>query len=574
MPYVLLCCNPGHPERSEGSPGNDGSSIQELPSASIGMTWVVVFFLMFFSWAFSATAAQPLLLEKSSLPELVKKFQMPFSGKERKFLFAHENSLQLVRQHTDAEKVTHLRMQQYYAGFPVFGGYVILHTKNSPPISSLAYSSGTQVNGLVYQGLKAELGSVPVSFLKKAPLALQQFKSQFVSQKLSEEQITPLVYVDTQYQAHWAYKVSVLRRDGEEFPERPTAIIDALTNQILVQWNDLKAEKVAVQGRGFGGNKRSGIFQYGQKLPFLELTRDTIESLCFMENAEAKVVDLGHQYELKNKTMQFFCRLEEANPTEGIVYTGYTADGYDRENGGASPTNDALYAAQVVKRMYREAYGVEVLSNSDGSPKQLLVRVHYGESFVGIYWDGEGITLGDGDSTYYPLVSVGVIAHEASHGFTSQQAGLEYFGQSGGINEAFSDMAAQAAEFYAFGKSSWQIACDLVKEESEVTACRYMDKPSRDGESIDNALYYHEGLDPHYSSGVYNRLFYLLSNQPLWDVPKAFRVMIKANRDYWTPYTTFEAAACGLISATQDLGYSVEGVKDSLDQVFIQHAHC
>src|SRR3546814_2197425 len=42
----------------------------------------------------------------------------------------------------------------------------------------------------------------------------------------------------------------------------------------------------------------------------------------------------------------------------------------------------------------------------------------------------------------------------SSHGYTEQNSGLNYSGQSGGINEAFSDMAGEAAEYYFNGGSN------------------------------------------------------------------------------------------------------------------------
>src|SRR3546814_20028376 len=63
------------------------------------------------------------------------------------------------------------------------------------------------------------------------------------------------------------------------------------------------------------------------------------------------------------------------------------------------------------------------------------------------------MTFGDGASTFYPLVSLDVSSHEVSHGYPEQNSGLNYSGQSGGINEAFSDMAGAAAEYYLNGGS-------------------------------------------------------------------------------------------------------------------------
>ena len=64
------------------------------------------------------------------------------------------------------------------------------------------------------------------------------------------------------------------------------------------------------------------------------------------------------------------------------------------------------------------------------------------------------------------------------------------------------------------------------------------------------------GLDVHYSSGVYNKAFYLLATKPGWDTPKAFKTFARANALYWTPSTTFNSGACGVETAATDLGFT------------------
>lgn len=517
-------------------------------------------------------AAEPILLQKASLDQLKQKFQLSLPGVVNSASVS-KDSLQFVRQHTDGKKVTHVRMQQQYAGFPVFGGYAIMHSMHTAKLLA-STQDDVQMNGTVYQGLQAELGQPQASFVKNGSIALEQFKGKYANKQVSEEQVTPMVYVDDKNQAHWAYKVSVFVSHDDRIPERPTAIVDAQTNKSFVEWNDLKTEMVPVKGTGFGGNHKTGEFQYGKELPLLELSRDTSAQMCFMETAEVKVVDMLHKYSSKNAAMKFSCNADADTQSKNTYYTGYSADGYDRDNGAASPTNDALYAGYVIKHMYHDWYGLEVLTKSDGSPMKLVMRVHYGKGYENAYWDGKQMTFGDGDTMMYPLVSLGVGAHEISHGFTEQHSGLEYYGQSGGMNEAFSDMAAQAAEFYSAGKNSWQIGPEIMKEDSGYDALRYMDKPSQDGSSIDSADEYYGGLDVHYSSGVYNHLFYILATQPDWDVRMTFDVMVKANMDYWTPYSTFAEGGCGVLSAAKDLGFSIDDVKKSLKDVAISYDSC
>jgi hypothetical protein len=89
------------------------------------------------------------------------------------------------------------------------------------------------------------------------------------------------------------------------------------------------------------------------------------------------------------------------------------------------------------------------------------MKVHYSTSYENAFWDGSAMTFGDGASTFYPLVSLDVASHEVSHGFTSQNSNLTYSGQSGGINEAYSDIAGEAAEYYMKGTNDFLVGGHL-----------------------------------------------------------------------------------------------------------------
>ena len=87
---------------------------------------------------------------------------------------------------------------------------------------------------------------------------------------------------------------------------------------------------------------------------------------------------------------------------------------------------------------------------------------------------------------------------------------------------------------------------------------RYMDKPSRDGSSIDSADQYEEGIDVHNSIGVFNRLFYLIANTAGWDTRKASTISWLSEYGCWTPTTTFDEAGCGVINAAHDLDFQLK----------------
>jgi pseudolysin/vibriolysin len=176
------------------------------------------------------------------------------------------------------------------------------------------------------------------------------------------------------------------------------------------------------------------------------------------------------------------------------------------------------------------------------------------------------MTFGDGASTFYPLVALDVTSHEISHGFTEQNSNLTYSGQSGGMNEAFSDMAGETAEYYDRGSNDWLVGQEIFKG-SASQALRYMCNPTQDGASIDNAANYYNGLDVHYSSGVYNKAFCLLAQKSGWNTQKAFQTFARANKLYWQPNSTFVSGACDVATAATDLGFSSADVVSAFSGV-------
>jgi len=156
-----------------------------------------------------------------------------------------------------------------------------------------------------------------------------------------------------------------------------------------------------------------------------------------------------------------------------------------------------------------------------------------------------------------------------SHGFTQQNSNLRYKYQSGGMNEAFSDMSGETAEYFSRGKNDWLMGYDIFKAKGK--ALRYMDNPEKDRRSISHASKYHSRMDVHHSSGVYNKMFYTLATSPGWNPRKAFDIMVRANQMYWGKDSTFDEGAVGVLKATKDLGYPDEYVKKAFELVGVSY---
>ncbi|XP_067678922.1 hemagglutinin/proteinase-like [Haliotis asinina] len=302
--------------------------------------------------------------------------------------------------------------------------------------------------------------------------------------------------------------------------------------------------------RGEGGNLKVGRYLYGD--PPLCLNTTVRGSSCILENAYVKVIDLNQGTRRNNRD-------------PAASYT--CANGYDDAiNQAYSPVLDAMNFGTKSARMFIEWYSMVPLNFKP------ILFVHYGSNYENAFWDGDSLTFGDGRYTFYPLVNQDVIAHELAHGVTEQNSNLIYDDQSGGINEAFSDITGEATEMFARGYNDWFVGAEIFK--SRNGALRYFEDPTRDGVSIKHTRDYRNSVDVHYSSGIFNHAFYQLVQENNMPIRQAFECFLRANVIYWGRSTTFEEGACGVMKACYDLGYDYQAVKRSFQVVGVTFRGC
>lgn len=425
-------------------------------------------------------------------------------------LGAGDGEFRKVRAVTLPNGQQRIRYEQTWQGIPVWGQVLVADQALGGQVN--------QVSGTMLRKIDADLTGPAVAL--SASDAARQASS---GAKGSNEQVKLFVMQDETGQARLVYLVSWLAASKE--PSRPFVMIDAQTGSELKRWEGINHKDAT----GPGGNVKTGKYFYGADFGPLQ-----VDDNCRMTGTNVDTLNMNH------------------GTTGGTIHQFTCPENTVKEiNGAYSPLNDAHYFGNVVFDMYRNWYNTAPLSF------KLKMRVHYSRNYENAFWDGSQMTFGDGATTFYPLVSLDVAAHEVSHGFTEQNSGLVYSGQSGGINEAFSDMAGEAAKYYMKGSNDWLVGAQIFKGNGSL---RYFEDPARDGKSIGHASDYYDGIDVHHSSGVYNRAFYLLANTSGWQTRKAFEVFVLANRLYWGPNTTFDQGACGVTRAATDLGYSVSDV--------------
>jgi vibriolysin len=170
-------------------------------------------------------------------------------------------------------------------------------------------------------------------------------------------------------------------------------------------------------------------------------------------------------------------------------------------------------------------------------------------------------------------LSADVTTHELTHAVTEHESNLTYSGESGGLNEALSDIFGAYCESYASGtwattNAVFMVGDDIWTPATANDALRYMYDPAKDGSSLDYWTSSAGSVDVHYSSGIANLAFTLLSkggthprgkstvNVTGIGVQKAGAVFYKANTDYFTASTKYAQAKTYTEQAATALGYS------------------
>ncbi|MEU6119947.1 M4 family metallopeptidase [Streptomyces sp. NPDC047117] len=389
----------------------------------------------------------------------------------------------------DPDGSRHVRYDRTFGGLPVLGGDLVVHL--SPDGAYRGASRATR-SDLSVPSVKPAISAEKAAGLGTA--ALRAARTGTLLRKVTAK---PLLVVDALHgKPRLAWRTTAAGQDSKGNPEAHVVLSDARTGKAIDSWDRL--ESVSGDGKSL----------YGGTVP--------------LETSKA-----GETYQLKDATRGGTYTGDAQNKTDscilGICWGRAPAVLFtDADNHWGSGTNadrssaavDAQYGTDTTWDYYKNVHGRNGIA---GDGKGSYNRVHYGNGYNNAFWDDNCfcMTYGDGDGKVFgPLVALDVAGHEMSHGVTSATANLTYSGESGGLNEATSDIFGTLVEFYAKNASDpgdYLIGEKIVRPEFGQAALRYMDKPSKDTKSADCWSSSVKNLDVHYSSGVANHFAYLLA---------------------------------------------------------------
>lgn len=257
-------------------------------------------------------------------------------------------------------------------------------------------------------------------------------------------------------------------------------------------------------------------------------------------------------------------------------------------NEGAKPTGgtDVKESYDYSGATYNFYKKIFDRNSIDTRGMRLDSTVHYGEGYNNAFWNGTQMIYGDGDGEIFQRFTkcIDVVGHELTHGVTQYEAALEYEGQSGALNESFSDVFGCLVKQHYLNqtvdKADWLIGAGLFESKVKGTALRSMKDP---GSAYDDPAL---GKDPqpghmkdyvktssdnggvHINSGIPNRAFYLAAVELggySWE--KAGKIWYITLRDRLRENSNFQMAA----NLTFEVAGSIYG-KGGKEQNAIQKA--
>jgi bacillolysin len=402
--------------------------------------------------------------------------------------------LRLVRVTRDGLGTQHVRYRQVYAGLPVFGRQAIVHLEDG-----VVYGVNGELHPDINVPTEPDVTSVAATGTALEILAKRRPRA-------GSARSTLLVFVDGSDRAHLAWGVSV-----------PTAnplglwrvFVDALSGEPISAYDDLETA----------------------------LNRSVYDNV---NDADCN---------------------NSGAPTCVLPGTLLRAEGGPAV--GDPDANAAYEHAGTVYDFYNDTFGWDSIDDAGG---EIRSTVNFGVNYGNAFWCGSACTsffgtsmgqmaYGDGDGTSFgPLAQdLDVVAHELTHAVTENTANLVYEGQSGALNESYSDVMAAMVD-----TDNWTIGEDSWTPGTPGDALRDLADPTAGGQPALMSEYLHTVYDSggvHTNSGIPNHAAYLLATAPDYGIgrTKVQEIYFRALSTYLTPSADFVANLNALLESAAEL---------------------
>lgn len=237
--------------------------------------------------------------------------------------------------------------------------------------------------------------------------------------------------------------------------------------------------------------------------------------------------------------------------------------------------NEAYDHSGAVYDFYQQIFGRDSLDDA-GVP--LRSSIHVGDIFGGpmsnAFFNGKQMAYGDGDGNLFSRFtqSLDVVGHEFTHSVVTFTSNLNYFGESGALNESFADVMGclinQWQLHQTVDQADWYIGKEILGPAARIRGVRTLkgEKAYRDDPDFGTdpqPKYYRDRYQGsrdrggvHINSGIANHAFYLAAMEIggyAWE--KTGKVWYAALKSALDSNATFREAANATIAIAGYYGH-------------------
>jgi len=502
-------------------------------------------------WASGAGAAE---VKQTSVAASDGAARGEWTARVDRMLRAGDLATRQTRDDTMLAGRRHERLSQLHQGVPVFGGELVVQSDAAQVLT---------VFGTLYEGI--DLAVAPsLSAAAVERIVAEHGAAPFWG---SQPQLAVLP-TDAGYRLTYGLRAATT---SGAFDIRQV-FVDASTGEIVLDYSDLQRQTVGNATGVLNDAKKLSGSQSGSSFVADDRLRPpVIATYDFRGNVNRFV-------QLLNNGPNDLRPADLASDADNVwtdganvdahVYAGYTYDYYFKRHGRRGLDNANLPIRSVTHPIRREDY---VLYTPQVVGAYFTNAAYLGFGIM-LYGDGlpPGVTSG-GLRWNYLAGSLDVVGHELTHGVTDFTSRLIYQGESGALNESFSDMMGTAIEFYFQTPGNGSLQADYLCGEDTVTpgGIRSMQNPIAYGDPDHYSVRYTGTQDNggvHINSGIPNHAFYLaieggtnrISGLAVQGVGGANReqierVFYRAFTTLLTPSSNFAAARVASIQAAREL---------------------
>ena len=460
------------------------------------------------------------------------------------------DELKILKTSLDETGIVHIRAQQLFHGIEIYGAESYLHVGKDKEIFTgriITVDPQVSINPLISADnavatVKSDVGIK--TLLRKLSVA----EKSFLDYSSPE---TNLVI----YEGRLAYKISI----RPNFIEEWRYFIDAINGEILFSYNNTNSDGPATANAFDLNNISRTISTYLENGTYYLINAS--EPMYNSATNEGRIVTLN------------------ANNTSAVQldYDFITSI----NNSWNIPAGvSAHFNAKQAYEYLRTTFNRNSLNDQGGNIISFInVTEEDGSSMENAFWNGKAVFYGNGGDAFKSLPgALDVAAHELGHGVISNTANLEYYGQSGAINESYADIFGSMVD-----REDWYIGEDVTKTSfSPSGRLRDMSDPHNRGSSLNDPYWQPSHVSEmylgdqdnggvHVNSGIGNHAYYLFATATSKEI--AEQVFYKALTNYLTSKSQFIDFRIAVVQSAKDMygetSNEVTAAKNAFDAVGI-----